>query len=146
MSNTDSEQLDEVTPNTPGVKPEPPAPKSRAYETLKRPLSEKELLNIGSVNLMIDDIHRMESEISSLKSFQDKFHEKDKSEAILKEKLTAYKLSEIVYNVSISMGALFIGIAIKLWDVEIYGKLSLGAGIILWLSGSAMKLGRMIAK
>ena len=115
MSSTEpKEQIDEISESTSGVTPEPPASKAKSYTPLKRTLSEKELLSIGSVSLMIENIERMEDEISSLKSFRDKFHETDKKEAILKEKLSAYKFAEIAYNLSISIGALLVGIAIKL--------------------------------
>ncbi|MCX9063940.1 hypothetical protein NLN94_23960 [Citrobacter portucalensis] len=147
MSSTEpKEQIDEISESTSGVTPEPPASKAKSYTPLKRALSEKELLSIGSVSLMIENIERMEDEISSLKSFRDKFHETDKKEAILKEKLSAYKFAEIAYNLSISIGALLVGIAIKLWNQDFYGVLALGCGVALWVSGSIMKLGRMFSK
>ncbi|MCK7462459.1 hypothetical protein L8O44_00795 [Enterobacter roggenkampii] len=147
MSSTEpKEQIDEISESTSGVTPEPPASKSKSYTPLKRTLSEKELLSIGSVSLMIENIERMEDEISSLKSFRDKFHETDKKEAILKEKLSAYKFAEIAYNLSISIGALLVGVAIKLWNQDFYGVLALGCGVALWVSGSIMKLGRMFSK
>ncbi|WP_262034218.1 MULTISPECIES: hypothetical protein [Serratia] len=145
MGSKEEPQIDEVSETTPGVVTAPATTK-KSYSSLKRSLSEKELLNIGSVNLMIDEIDRMENEISSLKSFREQFYAKDKNSAILSEKLSAYKCAEIAYNVSISMGALLIGISIKLWENDVYGVLSLGGGIALWISGSIMKFGRMFTK
>lgn len=140
------EQIDEVPESTTEETQEQPSPKAKSYMPLKRILSEKELLSIGSVSLMIENIERMEGEISSLKSFREKFHEKDKSEAILKEKISTYKFNEIAYNLSISIGALLVGIAIKLWNQEYYGVFALGCGVALWVSGSIMKFGRMFTK
>lgn len=123
-----------------------PSRKAKSYASLKRNLSEKELMNIGSVNLMIDDIDRMETEISELRQFRTKFHENDKDLAVLKEKLSAYKLSELSYNISISLGALLVGSAKALWSVEYFGLLALTGGLALWLAGTAMKFGRMFIK
>ncbi|HHW9298813.1 TPA: hypothetical protein ACU3BK_000742 [Salmonella enterica] len=140
------EQIDEIPESATEEILEQPSPKAQSYMPLKRILSEKELLSIGSVRFMIENIEKLEGEISSLKSFRERFHEKDKNEAILNEKLSAYKFNEIAYNLSISIGALLVGIAIKLWDQEFYGVLALGCGVALWVSGSIMKFGRMFAK
>lgn len=123
-----------------------PSRKAKSYVSLKRNLSEKELMNIGSVNLMIDDIDRMESEIYELRQFRNMFHENDKNIAVLKEKLSAYKLSELSYNISISLGALLIGSAKTLWSIEYFGVVALIGGLALWLAGTAMKFGRMFVK
>jgi hypothetical protein len=109
-------------------------------------LDESELLNPGSINLMIDEIERMQSEISSLNEFRASFHTLDKANGILIEKLTTYKTSEIAYNISISMGALLVGSAKLLWDKEYFGLVALIGGLALWLSGSAVKFMRMISK
>ncbi len=103
-------------------------------------------MNIGSVNLMIDDIERMDAELVELRGLRREYHEKDKAHAILSEKLAAYKLAELSYNISISLGALLVGAAKSLWGVEYYGLIALVGGLALWISGSAMKFGRMFVK
>ena len=120
--------------------------KSKSYASLRRNLSEKELMNIGSVNLMIDDIDRMETELSELRQLRSHFHERDKQHAILSEKLAAYKLAELSYNISISLGALMVGSAKALWTVDYFGIAALAGGLALWATGTAMKFGRMFVK
>jgi hypothetical protein len=144
----DESQVDEepsapssLTKNTPVE-----ARKAKSYASLRRNLSEKELMNIGSVNLMIDDIERMELELAELRELRPQFHNKDKQHAILEEKLAAYKFSELSYNISISLGALLVGSAKALWAVDYFGVLALTGGLMLWLSGTAMKFGRMFVK
>lgn len=141
---THEPQIDEAPPDAKnssvGVK------KAKSYDSLRRKLREEELMNIGSVNLMIDDIERMDAELAELRQLRREYHEKDKSHAILSEKLSAYKLAELSYNISISLGALLVGAAKALWDVEYYGWVALIGGLALWLSGTAMKFGRMFVK
>lgn len=137
-------EIDEAPSNSNPIKLEPR--KNKSYESLKRKLSEKELMNIGSVNLMIDEIERMNLELGELRLLRENFHSKDKSHAILSEKLAAYKLAELSYNISISLGALLIGSAKSLWNIEYFGIIALIGGLALWVSGTAMKFGRMFVK
>lgn len=139
-------QIDEAPPNPNPGTAAPATRKAKSYATLRRNLSEKELMNIGSVNLMIDDIERMEVELSELRELRPQFHDKDKQHAILIEKLAAYKLSELSYNISISLGALMVGSAKALWAVDYFGVVALAGGLALWLAGTAMKFGRMFVK
>jgi hypothetical protein len=139
-------QIDEAPPIPSSGTAVPTTRKAKSYATLRRNLSEKELMNIGSVNLMIDDIERMEVELSELRELRPQFHDKDKQHAILVEKLAAYKLSELSYNISISLGALLVGSAKALWAVDYFGVVALTGGLALWLAGTAMKFGRMFVK
>ncbi|WP_186095593.1 hypothetical protein [Burkholderia gladioli] len=60
-------QIDEAPPNA-EVKDVPVgAKKAKSYDSLRRKLREEELMNIGSVNLMIDDIERMDAELVELR-------------------------------------------------------------------------------
>ena len=120
--------------------------KAKAYSSLRRDLSEKELVNIGSVNLMIDEIDRLQSEVGDLTAVRASFHEIDKKHAVLEEKVAAYKLAEILYSVSISVGALMVGAAISLWEHHSYGVGCLIAGLTLWVAGTATKLIRVAKK
>jgi hypothetical protein len=142
----DESQIDEEPTSPPTSMAVVEIRKPKSYETLKRRLSEKELMNIGSVNLMIDDIERMESELVELRQLRSQFHDKDKQHAILVEKLAAYKLSELSDNISISLGALLVGSAKALWTVDYFGIVALIGGLALWLAGTAMKFGRMFVK
>lgn len=119
---------------------------ARSYAPLRRRLKEEELMNIGSVNLLIDDIERMDDELGELKRIRNQYHQNAIDTAVLKEKLSAYKLGELSYNISISLGALLVGLAKPLWGVEFYGLVALIGGAALWLSGTAMKFGRMFIK
>ncbi len=139
-------QIDEAPPIPNSESAVSATRKAKSYATLKRKLSEKELMNIGSVNLMIDEIERMEFELSELRQLRPQYHDKDKQHAILFEKLAAYKLSELSYNISISLGGLLVGSAKVLWDVDYFGIAALIGGFSLWVAGTAMKFGRMFVK
>lgn len=118
----------------------------RSYAPLRRRLKEEELMNIGSVNLLIDDIERKDEELDELKKIRTQYHKDSIEIAVLKEKLSAYRLGELSYNISISLGALLVGLAKPLWEMEFYGLVALIGGAALWLSGTAMKFGRMFVR
>lgn len=119
---------------------------TKAYMGARRKLKEEDLMTPGSINLMIDELERLQGENGKLQDSFGKMHEYDKNNAVLEEKLKTYKTNEILYNVAISIGALMIGSAKSLWDIQFYGVVALVAGLCLWISGTIAKIGRMFFK
>ncbi|GLB47993.1 hypothetical protein [Neptunitalea lumnitzerae] len=111
-----------------------------AYQKLRRDLSEEELNSSGTQKMLLSDLDRLEEEVVNLRKFKDKFHEKDKNEAVLEEKLSSSLSKEILYSVAISLGATLIGLSNSIWAAEnINGEIILACGIVLVIGGLISK-------
>ena len=74
-------------------------------------------MNAGALNLLIDNLDRLEDEINDLRKVKQEFHVLDKRNGVLEEKLEIQKLNEILYNLSIGI-----------W------------GVVCWFSKTSMEL------
>ena len=111
-----------------------------AYQKLRRDLSEEELKSSGTQKLLLSDLDRLEDEVDNLKRVKDKFHEKDKSEAVLNEKINSSLSKEILYSVAISLGATLVGLSNSVWSADNNnGQLILACGILLVVGGLISK-------
>ncbi len=111
-----------------------------AYQKLRRDLSEEELKSPGTQKLLLSDLDRLEDEVNNLKSFQDKYHAKDKEKAVLEEKLIISLSKEILYSVAISLGATLIGLSNSIWSsANNNGQIILACGIVLIIGGLTSK-------
>jgi hypothetical protein len=117
------------------------APKShRAFSRLKRELSDDELNSPGVQKLLLDYLAQADEEITTLKSFRDRFYETDKKNGILQEKLTANDAAEVVSTGSIAVGAAALGYAPSLWTSQPTGWLALTFGAVLTVVGISAKV------
>ncbi len=111
-----------------------------AYQKLRRDLSEEELSSPGTQKMILSDLDRLEDEVDTLLVYKDKFHAKDKSEAVLKEQLKSSTSKEVLYTVSISLGATLIGLSNSIWTTENNnGAIVLTCGIVLVIGGLISK-------
>ncbi|WP_114941749.1 hypothetical protein [Mucilaginibacter endophyticus] len=118
----------------------PTLKKVSAYQALKRNLSEEELTSPGTLKLMLNDIDRLNEEIEKLEKFRDQFYACDKDRAILTEKLNTNTAKEILYSVTITLGAILIGVGPSIWVLSsIYGVIDVLSGIVLLIGGFASK-------
>lgn len=111
-----------------------------AYQKLRRDLSEEELSSPGTQKMILSDLDRLEDEVDTLLVYKDRFHAKDKSEAVLKEQLKSSTSKEVLYTVSISLGATLIGLSNSIWVAENNnGAIVLTCGIVLVIGGLISK-------
>jgi hypothetical protein len=114
--------------------------KESAYEKLPRGLSEEDLKNPGVQKLILSDLDSFEEENKILKKFQDKFHQLDKVNAVLEEKLKKTQRSEIFYSFCIAFGGVLIGFSKSIWDKDkSLAILSLVFGGVLFIGGLVFK-------
>ena len=60
--------------------------------------------------MLLGEISRLEAIESISNDYKDKYHETDKQCAVLKEKEKSFLFSEILYSVSLTIGAAIIGL------------------------------------
>ncbi len=83
----------------------------KAFSKLATELTDDELNSPGVQKMLLAEIARLESTVIYTEKFKDKFHEADKDRAVLKEKEKTFIFSEILYSVSLTLGAALIGIS-----------------------------------
>lgn len=122
------------------------APKSqRAFSRVTLELSDEELTSPGARKLLLQRIAADDELIDSLKSFRDKFHEADKSNGILGEKLRISKADEAISIGTLVVGAAALGYAPSLWAVTTpphAGPFALAFGVVLIVVGIWAKVFR----
>lgn len=112
----------------------------RALSRMRRELTEEELGNPAVQKLMMDDLDRLESEISELKRFREKYHEVDKKCDVMTEKLKPRIQADIFFCGFISVGSILVGLAPAVWDNLLAGIASAVLGLILVAGGIASKV------
>ena len=108
-------------------------PKShRAFSRLKRELSDEELASPGVQKLLLDYLAQADDENATLRSYRDRFHEADKRNGVLEEKLKINTAAEVISMGSLAVGAAALGYAPSLWPTTPHGSyFLLASGIVL---------------
>ena len=76
----------------------------RSLSKSRRELTEEELSQSGVRLMLMDDVDRLESEVSRLLEFQDKYYAADKKAGLLEEKRRHDIAVDVAYGVCISIG------------------------------------------
>lgn len=108
----------------------------KAFSKLALELTDDELKSTGVQKMLLAEISRLESTVAKSESFRTKFYEADKDKAVLIEKEKTFIFSEILYSVSLTLGALLIGLVPSMTS----NKLVIGA------IGSLFVVGAIVAK
>lgn len=126
----------DVEPADEGLETPLPSPKGRqSFRQVRRELTEDELSSPAAQRLLLDELERLDSENSDLKSFQGKFHAADKRAGILDEKLKRHTALEILSSGALLAGALALGYAPKVWSSDATGPMLVALGVILVAAG-----------
>lgn len=109
----------------------------KAFSKLATELTDEELSSPGVQKMLLAEISRLESAVIYSESFKDKYHVADKDREVLKQKEKTFIFSEILYSVSLTLGAALIGLtpSIKASEVSpaiigIVGFLLVGGAIV----------------
>jgi hypothetical protein len=116
-------------------------PKShRAFSRLKRELSDEELSSPGVQKLLLDYLAQADDENATLKSYRDRFHDADKRNGVLEEKLKTNAATEMISVGSLAVGAAALGYAPSLWSTPHGGLFALAFGTVLIVVGILAKV------
>lgn len=118
-----------------------PAQKGRrAFINLRRELSDEELMSPAIQRMLIDDIERLEKEKFELSEYQDKYYEAEKRAAILDEKVRKSVSQEVMFAVSLTVGAASLGYAPSAWTAQPTGYIAIAFGLVLIAGGIASRM------
>lgn len=112
---------------------------NKAFSKLATELSDDDLSSPGVQKMLLAEIDRLASTEASANKYQDKFHEKDKECAVLKEKEKTFVFSEVLYSVSLTLGAALIGITPSLTSTNI-------SPAVVGVIGGLLVIGAVVAK
>lgn len=113
-----------------------PHKKVTAYQKLPRDLTEAEVVSPGALKLMLNDIDRLNEEVARLSQYRDDFYSADKEKAILTAQLSTKLSKEVLYSITITLGATLIGFSPEIWDLSTkFGIIDLAFGVVLVIGG-----------
>jgi len=107
----------------------------QAFRSISRQLTEEDIKNPSVARLILSDADRLERENEELRPFRSFYHEVDKECAVLKEKIKNLTSIELFSKVTLTFGALLIGLSINLWKFGPSGPIVLAIGCILLVAG-----------
>lgn len=112
----------------------------RAFINLRRELSDEELASPAIQRMLIDDIERLEKEKFELSEYQEKYYEADKKAAILDEQVKKSVSQEVIFAVSLAVGAASLGYAPAVWANQPTGWIAIAFGLVLIAAGIASRM------
>lgn len=129
----------DASPDSEKRREEKPLKSGKSYQYLRRELKEAELLNPGAVNLLVDEVMRLETEVDDLKPYKDRFHSADKRVAVLEIKSERPIWSEVVQTAALSVGSILIGASKQIMEMGNVGLVLLATGTTLTIATIAAK-------
>jgi len=114
----------------------------RSLSKLRRELSDDELTSPAVQRLLIDEIERLDRQVSDLETYRRGFYETEKRAAVLEQKVSVSRSSEIIFAVCLCVGAAALGYAPSLWSHQPSGYLSIAFGAILIIGGAISRFVR----
>ncbi|MCF6355295.1 MAG: hypothetical protein L3J26_09395 [Candidatus Polarisedimenticolaceae bacterium] len=136
----DNEEYDDSDVEPTAIEAAPHIKSSKkAFSKLATELSDDDLSSPGVQKMLLSEIERLESTALASDGFKGKFHQKDKECAVLKEKEKTFVFSEILYSVSLTLGAALIGITPSLTATNVSPNV---VGVI----GVLLVIGAVVAK
>lgn len=105
----------------------------RSFSKLRRELTEDELSNPGTQKMLLDELERLEGELSEAKSYRGMYHEAAEDVAIYKERFKTHKAFEVMSTGTVSAGALIAGGTFDTLSgtAPEYGLFSIGVVLLL---------------
>jgi len=97
----------------------PSSGKRQSFRNIARQLDEKELCHPGTVKLIVENLEHADAECDDLRTFVERFHDADKTSAVLQEKLKTEKAVEIAFGAGVGIGCSMISIGICVWEKRI---------------------------
>lgn len=109
------------------------------YAGIKRQISEDDLQSPAVQRILLGEVDKLETKITSLEEYVEKFHISDKKSAILEEKLKSVKADEVLYGLCLTIGSVIIGLSSMIWTMG-YGMIAIAVGTLLLCGGLISKV------
>ena len=106
----------------------------KAFSKLAVELTDDELKTSGVQKMLLAEISRLEYTVIKSESYKEKFHQADKDKAILIEKEKTFIFSEILYSLSLTLGAVLIGLVPSMTT----NKVVIGAIGVIFVLGAVI--------
>jgi hypothetical protein len=110
----------------------------RSWSQLKRDLTDEELASPAAVKMLLDEVERLERENAELFGYRERYHEADKTSAILREQQKTNLSADIVFTAAITLGGVLLGLLQSVSNPTTSRKL-LGLGVLMVVVGVAAK-------
>ncbi len=111
----------------------------QAFSRIRRELSEEELATPAVQRMLVAEMERLDEETIDLRDYRERYYVAERGEAILEERLKKNKAADIVFGVTLSVGAAALGYAPALWNNQPSGAIAIVFGVVLILSGIAAR-------
>ena len=112
----------------------------KAFSNLALELTDEELKSSGVQKMLLADISRLESSSSSLENYKELYYTAEKARAILLEKQKTFVFSEVLYSVSLTLGAALMGLTPSISSANFEPNIILIIGFILIIGSIVAKV------
>lgn len=116
-----------------------------ALSKVTRELSPEELMQTGTVKMLVATVDRLEAELDEMKDYRERYHEADKRAGSLQARMSSLwhgtLTQEVVSGLALGTGAAIVGFVPSLAD-SLQG-MALTLGMVLILGGIAAKVPRL---
>ena len=110
-------------------------PRQPSLARVRRELTEEDLSAPGVRRLLVGQIDELHQQLDEISVYRDRFHEADKTRAVLEQKLRVSVASDIAFGVCLTVGAAIVGLVPTVWDKGPLGPIFIALGLILMASG-----------
>ncbi len=117
-----------------------PISSNKPFKKINHDLSEKDLASTGVRKLLLNEIVKLEYNVTNLLEFREKYHEADKEKIRLEEKQKHYFSHEALYSLCITVGALLIGLTPSIQGENNNSNITLGVGGVLIIGALITKV------
>jgi len=122
----------------------PASGRRAAFRDVRRQLTDEELKSPGVQKLILDMLQEADDEREGLRSYVDRFHDADKTAAVLREEVRTHTAIEVFFGVGVGLGGAIIGLAPFLWSAKPeYGVITGIVGLGLMVGST---IGRVVKK
>lgn len=118
-----------------GVMLHPELKGRRSLKNLKRELDEAELSSPVVQKMLVEEIERLDREVTELKDYRKRYYSMDKQNAVLSEQLKRAMGSKVISGATLAVGAAALGYAPNLWNSQPSGWFAIAFGVILLIFG-----------
>lgn len=92
--------------------------KKGAYTKLKRDLDEEEITSKGALKLILNDLDRLEREVTELSKFREDYHVINVKYNIKIEQLKSVNSREVFQSIVLTIGGAILGITPSVWSLS----------------------------
>ena len=122
----------------------PASGKRAALRDVRRQLTDEELKSPGVQKLLLDMLQEADDEREELRPYVDRFHDANKTAAVLREGLKTHTAIEVFFGVGVGLGGAIIGLSPFFWGMKpLYGGITVIVGLCLMIGST---IGRAVKK